>query len=80
MVTAASSSDRLLSPIPDNAHLPTGLSDPVTGDAAVELLPQVLSWTAIVLLLFVSAGVVYLSAVAWRDRRRRKATEPRRRP
>lgn len=46
----------------------------------MEILPQVLSWTAIGLLLFVSAGVIYLSAVEWRDRRRRKAAEPRRRP
>ena len=46
----------------------------------MEFLPQVLSWTAIGLLLFVSAGVIYLSAVEWRDRRRRQAAEPRRRP
>ena len=44
-----------------------------------DLLPQVLSWTAIALLIFVSAGVIYLSTVEWRDRRRRKAAEPRRR-
>ncbi|HYP04214.1 MAG TPA: hypothetical protein VER57_06655 [Cyanobium sp.] len=29
------------------------------------------------LLLFVSVGVIYLSAVEWRDRRRRKAQENR---
>lgn len=61
---------------------PAGVTDLVSGEAApaVELLPQVLSWTAIALLVFVSAGVVYLSTVEWRDRRRRKAAEPRRRP
>jgi uncharacterized membrane protein len=41
---------------------------------------QLLSWVAIALLLFVSAGVIYLSAVDWRDRRRRQAANsPRRR-
>jgi uncharacterized membrane protein len=54
-----------------------GMTDALNG---MDLLPQVLSWTAIGLLLFVSAGVIYLSAVEWRDRRRRKAAEPRRRP
>ncbi|MCP9928744.1 hypothetical protein [Cyanobium sp. CH-040] len=34
-----------------------------------------LAATAAVLLMFVSVGVVYLSAVEWRDRRRRKAAE-----
>jgi hypothetical protein len=32
------------------------------------------------LLLFVSVGVIYLSTVEWRDRRRRKAQEGRSRP
>jgi hypothetical protein len=32
---------------------------------------------ASLLLLFVSGGVVYLSIVEWRDRRRRKAQEAR---
>lgn len=50
------------------------------GSASVELLPRLLSWTAIALLLFVSSGVIYLSTVEWRDRRRRQAAEPRRRP
>ena len=31
-----------------------------------------LATVAAVLLLFVSGGVIYLSAVEWRDRRRRK--------
>jgi hypothetical protein len=54
-----------------------GMTDALKG---VDLLPQVLSWTAVALLLFVSVGVIYLSAVEWRDSRRRKAAEPRRRP
>ena len=54
------------------------MTDILSGGA--DLLPQVLSWTAIALLLFVILGVIYLSAVEWRDRRRRKAAEPRRRP
>jgi hypothetical protein len=32
---------------------------------------------ASVLLLFVSVGVIYLSAMEWRDKRRRKAMESR---
>ncbi|TVS03112.1 MAG: hypothetical protein EA413_11115 [Cyanobium sp. PLM2.Bin73] len=36
---------------------------------------QLLAWTASALLVFVSAGVIYLSAVEWRDRRRRRADE-----
>jgi len=36
---------------------------------------QVLSLTAAALLVFVSVGVVYLSTVEWRDRRRRKQQE-----
>lgn len=38
---------------------------------AAESLNGVLAVTAIVLLVFVSAGVLYLSTVEWRDRRRR---------
>ena len=34
---------------------------------------QLLSGIAILLLVFVSGGVMYLSTVEWRDRRRRKA-------
>lgn len=34
-----------------------------------------LAATASVLLVFVSVGVIYLSAVEWRDRRRRLAAE-----
>ncbi|MEB3297222.1 MAG: hypothetical protein VKL23_06770 [Cyanobacteriota bacterium] len=48
--------------------------------AVLALLPQALGVTALVLLVFVSVGVVYLSSVEWRDRRRRKAAESRRRP
>ena len=36
-------------------------------------LNALLASVAALLLLFVSAGVVYLSAVEWRDRRRRTA-------
>jgi len=36
---------------------------------------QLLAWIASALLVFVSAGVIYLSAVDWRDRRRRRADE-----
>jgi uncharacterized membrane protein len=38
---------------------------------------QVLAWIASALLVFVSAGVIYLSVVDWRDRRRRRADEAR---
>jgi uncharacterized membrane protein len=41
---------------------------------------QLLSWVAIGLLIFVSVGVIYLSAVDWRDRRRRQAANSPRRP
>jgi hypothetical protein len=37
----------------------------------------VLSVVAVSLLVFVSLGVVYLSAVEWRDKRRRKAIQAR---
>ncbi|MFM7394198.1 MAG: hypothetical protein ACKO22_07525 [Cyanobium sp.] len=40
----------------------------------------VLAGLATVLLAFVSGGVLYLSTVEWRDRRRRKAQESPRRP
>jgi hypothetical protein len=36
---------------------------------------QVLSMTAAALLVFVSVGVIYLSTVEWRDRRRRHQQE-----
>ena len=38
-------------------------------------LSQVLSIVAVVLLVFVTGSVVYLSTIEWRDRRRRKALE-----
>ena len=41
---------------------------------------QLLSGVAALLLVFVSGGVVYLSTIEWRDRRRRKALEAKRRP
>ena len=41
---------------------------------------RLLSITAAVLLVFVSLGVVYLSSVEWRDRRRRKQQERKARP
>ena len=57
------------------------MTELLSGDpAGSELLPRLLSWTAIALLLFVSTGVIYLSTVEWRDRRRRQAAEPRKRP
>ncbi len=42
-------------------------------------LSQVLSIVAVVLLVFVTGSVVYLSTIEWRDRRRRKALERSRR-
>lgn len=36
------------------------------------LATQVLAVTAVTLLVFVSVSVIYLSAVEWRDRKRRK--------
>jgi hypothetical protein len=36
---------------------------------------QLLSYTAITLLIFVTAAVAYLSIVEWSDRRRRKKLE-----
>jgi hypothetical protein len=41
--------------------------------------PTLLAALASCLLLFVSAGVIYLSAVDWRDRRRRRAETDRKR-
>jgi len=41
---------------------------------------QLLSGVAALLLVFVSGGVLYLSTIEWRDRRRRKALEANRRP
>ena len=41
---------------------------------------QALSITAAALLVFVSVGVIYLSSVEWRDRRRRKLQERKIRP
>lgn len=37
---------------------------------------SLLAITAILLLVFVSGGVVYLSTVEWRDRRRRAKSTP----
>lgn len=42
-------------------------------------LSQLLSVIAVLLLVFVSGGVIYLSTIEWRDRRRRKALEAKRR-
>jgi hypothetical protein len=36
---------------------------------------QLLSGIAVLLLVFVSGGVIYLSTIEWRDRRRRKAAD-----
>ena len=41
---------------------------------------QLLSGVAALLLVFVSGGVLYLSTIEWRVRRRRKALEAKRRP
>jgi len=43
-------------------------------------LNNVLAILAASLLVFVSGGVIYLSTVEWRDRRRRSAPAPRKRP
>lgn len=85
MATAASISDAIPLAV-DSAGVIELLSRegplavPGSVPAAGALLPQLLSWTAIGLLVFVSGGVIYLSTVEWRDRRRRQAAEPRRRP
>ena len=39
-----------------------------------QLLNQGLAVTATVLLVFVSGGVIYLSTIEWRDRRRRRSS------
>jgi len=39
-------------------------------------LNNVLAILAVVLLVFVSGGVIYLSTVEWRDRRRRQQPNP----
>jgi hypothetical protein len=47
-----------------------------------ELLPStstLLATLASGLLLFVTIGVIYLSAVDWQDKRRRRADQPRKR-
>lgn len=51
------------------------------GDLPITALPlsNLLAITAIALLVFVSAGVLYLSTVEWRDRRRRNQSVPSRR-
>ncbi len=41
---------------------------------------SVLAAIASLLLVFVSGGVIYLSFMEWKDRRRRKALESRSRP
>jgi hypothetical protein len=54
----------------------------VTTPSISEVLPPtstLLAALASGLLLFVSAGVIYLSAVDWRDRRRRRAETDRKR-
>ena len=47
--------------------------------SASQLPNQLLSGVAATLLVFVSLGVLYLSSIEWRDRRRRKAQEKPRR-
>ena len=47
-----------------------GVADLATPDLALTG-SQLLSGVAALLLVFVSGGVIYLSAVEWRDRRRR---------
>ncbi|MCT0219960.1 hypothetical protein KQ304_13330 [Synechococcus sp. CS-1329] len=37
---------------------------------------NLLAVTATILLVFVTAGVIYLSAIEWRDRRRAKRPSP----
>ncbi|MGB5136362.1 MAG: hypothetical protein WBN89_14450 [Prochlorococcaceae cyanobacterium] len=46
---------------------------PISGEGLTA--SGLLAATAGALLVFVSLGVIYLSAVEWRDRRRRKADE-----
>lgn len=47
-----------------------------SASTAVLSLNGALAITAIALLVFVSAGVLYLSTVEWRDRRRRSKPAP----
>ena len=51
-----------------------GVADLATPDLALTG-SQLLSGVAAVLLVFVSGGVIYLSAAEWRDRRRRARAE-----
>lgn len=57
--------------------LSRGLGDSLNnGLVAGITLSNVLAVTAVALLVFVSAGVLYLSTVEWRDRRRRGKPAP----
>lgn len=69
-VTAADSTGSAIDAL--NSGLADGLSSGLT-------VSNVLAITAVALLVFVSAGVLYLSTVEWRDRRRRGKAEPARR-
>lgn len=57
-----------------SAVVPDGLSEAASASASLAglSLNNVLAIAAAVLLVFVSAGVIYLSTVEWRDRRRRR--------
>jgi len=57
-----------------SAVVPDGLSEAASTSASLAglSLNNVLAIAAAVLLVFVSAGVIYLSTVEWRDRRRRQ--------
>ena len=44
----------------------------VTETLQSPLFNQVLAFTAVALLVFVSGAVIYLSTVEWKDRRRRR--------
>lgn len=60
--------------------LTNGLADAVSNSLSSGFtLSNALAITAVALLVFVSAGVLYLSTVEWRDRRRRSQAEPARR-
>lgn len=56
--------------------LSSGIADGLSSGLT---LSNVLAITAVALLVFVSGGVLYLSTVEWRDRRRRSKPEPARR-
>ena len=45
----------------------------VIGFGGYPAFPALLAATATLLLVFVSGGVIYLSTIEWRDRRRRQA-------